>query len=294
MKNQKQAVRVSSRVLFYLSLQVSIMNHLSAWIAKQEDTERDCEALGGIVHDTKIPIAVDAMIRIIGTQDTSYLPCKNLQRDETRQKIPSTLVIVCDATHKFWSQHARMTNFRLLGSIERRIVINEDFPAVCVLHIDEYRRAMQKVYHKTYGCSNALPTLLYCMWWRVIVHVERVQSEVTQLILLEAQSRWVIVDGPIAPTGLWNLLIWVRAGWARNPARRQELIERFVHPPMVNTVNAVKVKVNPSPGEPQTHSHTVQCPAQRRHGPSPKQCRLRDGLARGDSPAASKDWRYSA
>ena len=62
------------------------MNHLSAWIAKQEDTERDCEALGGIVHDTKIPIAVDAMIRIIGTQDTSYLPWKNMQRDETRQK----------------------------------------------------------------------------------------------------------------------------------------------------------------------------------------------------------------
>ena len=61
------------------------MNHLSAWITKQEDIERDCEALGG-------PIVVDAMIRMIGTQDT-YLPWKNLQRDETRQKIPGTLVI---------------------------------------------------------------------------------------------------------------------------------------------------------------------------------------------------------
>ena len=69
------------------------MNHLSAWITKQEDIERDCEALGGIVHDTEIPIVVDAMIRMIGTQDTSYLPWKNLQRDETRQKIPGTLVI---------------------------------------------------------------------------------------------------------------------------------------------------------------------------------------------------------
>ena len=68
------------------------MNHLSAWITKQEDIERDCEALGGIVHDTEIPIVVDAMIRMIGTQDT-YLPWKNLQRDETRQKIPGTLVI---------------------------------------------------------------------------------------------------------------------------------------------------------------------------------------------------------
>ena len=210
------------------------MNHLSAWITKQEDIERDCEALGGIVHDTEIPIVVDAMIRMIGTQDTSYLPWKNLQRDETRQKIPSTLVIVCDTTHKFWSQHAKMTNFRLLGSIERRIIINEDFPAVCVLHIDEYKRAMKKVYEavqsNTYACSNALPALLYCMWWRVIVHIERVQVEVIQLILLEAQSRWVIVDEPITPMGLRNLLIWVRAGWARNPAHRQELIKRFVHP----------------------------------------------------------------
>jgi hypothetical protein len=39
-----------------------------------------------------------------------------------------------------------MKIFRLLGSIERRIIINEDFPAVCVLHIDEYKRAMKKVY----------------------------------------------------------------------------------------------------------------------------------------------------
>ena len=210
------------------------MNHLSAWITKQEDIERDCEALGGIVHDTEIPIVVDAMIRMIGTQDTSYLPWKNLQRDETRQKIPSTLVLVCDTTNKFWSQHAKMKNFRLLGSIERRIIINEDFPAVCVLHIDEYKRAMKKVYEavqsNTYACSNALPALLYCMWWRVIVHIERVQVEVIQLILLEAQSRWVIVDEPITPMGLRNLLIWVRAGWARNPAHRQELIKRFVHP----------------------------------------------------------------
>ena len=90
------------------------MNHLSAWITKQEDIERDCEALGGIVHDTEIPIVVDAMIRIIGAQEPTveaYLPWKNLLRDETRQKIPSTLVIVCDTTHKVWSQHAKMTCF---------------------------------------------------------------------------------------------------------------------------------------------------------------------------------------
>jgi hypothetical protein len=88
----------------------------------------------------------------------------------------------------------------------------------------------EAVQSNTYACSNALPALLYCMWWRVIVHIERVQVEVIQLILLEAQSRWVIVDEPITPMGLRNLLIWVRAGWARNPAHRQELIKRFVHP----------------------------------------------------------------
>lgn len=244
---------------------------LLAWMQSHETRSRskDSDCLGGVIHGQDPDVVIGTILKRIATDQTAREgpPWHPWETHSQRTRLPCTLVVVCRNTFPHWLKHVPQAYLSVIDRIDGHPIVEEEgrgtlapaFRALCLVSYEMLRASLDDFFnqsseaHRTRRSETpAVPPFYSYLWFRIVVHIDHPGARIVPLVMMEAQHRWVVVEGEIEEEGFQALVVWVRVDqgvrcWT-NASIRQAAVEQFFYPPCVQSLNGVVPHVPYSPG----------------------------------------------